>query len=159
MYDWARWHERGYECSTAGDARFSALKARLADGRLIEEAYQLDVKGYRIRGSDWRLGKGRRALSPNVNLWESYLGLWTQWANENVDLMRELARLARYGILTDRFAATGISQARALAHWLNESSALLELGSTLDANTRPGPRVCVAIAPAVPAPVRARDRR
>lgn len=33
---------RSYECSSAGDRRFSALYAYLDDGRSIEEAFQLD---------------------------------------------------------------------------------------------------------------------
>lgn len=40
-----------YEVSSKGDKRFSAFYARLKDGRTIEEAYQLDVKGYRVKDS------------------------------------------------------------------------------------------------------------
>lgn len=158
IYDWSRHHPLGYECSTRGDHRFSALHAQLADGRTIEEAYQLDVKGYRIRGSDWRLGKGRRALSPGVNLWQSYLDLWGQWARENPALMLDLAQRARYGILTDHFAKTGISQARALAHWLNELlPALSGSDSSPAVDTRPGPRACAETMPAAPELARVRD--
>ena len=46
-FTWARYSPNSYEVSTKGDKRFSALNARLKDGRTIEEAYQLDVKGYR----------------------------------------------------------------------------------------------------------------
>ena len=42
-YAWTR--KGGYEVSTAGDWRFSALTARLDDGRTIEMHYQCDVKG------------------------------------------------------------------------------------------------------------------
>jgi hypothetical protein len=65
IFLWARIappSEESYELSSAGDRRFSALQARLRDGRTIEEAYQLDVKGYRKFGDDWRLGKGRPPL-------------------------------------------------------------------------------------------------
>jgi hypothetical protein len=120
QFDWARYHPLGYECSTAGDHRFSALNARLGDGRTLEEAYQLDIKGYRIRGNDWRLGKGKPPLDRSTNLWREYLALWRQWARENPGLMAELRRLAGNAILTDQFASTPISQARALADILNE---------------------------------------
>jgi hypothetical protein len=158
-YDWARYHPNGYECSTAGDQRFSSLVARLSDGRSIEDAYQLDVKGYRIRGSDWRLGKGRRALSPGVNLWQSYLDLWGQWANQNPALMLDLAARAHYGILTDRYASTGISQARALAHLLNARHALSESNSTPAAGIPPAPRASAVRVPAVQSLAPARGKR
>lgn len=115
-YTWARFAAGGYECSTAGDRRFSALVATLADGRTIEQAYQLDVKGYRAQGSDWRLGKGRPPLT-KVDLWPAYLDLWRQWAEENPALMHELAK---HRLLTDKFAISTVSQARALAELLNE---------------------------------------
>lgn len=67
-YKWARRADNGYEVSTYGDVRFSALNAKLSDGRSIEEAYQLDVKGYRCLGSDWRLGKGKAPLIPTNEL-------------------------------------------------------------------------------------------
>lgn len=35
----------GYEVSSSGDKRFSALFAKMADGRTIEEHYQCDIKG------------------------------------------------------------------------------------------------------------------
>ncbi len=157
IYDWMRISPEGYECSTLGDRRFSALCARLSDGRTIEEAYQLDVKGYRTEGDDWRLGKGKLPLR-RVNLWESYLALWRQWALENPNLMAELAERARYGILTDRFAATGISQARALAHLLNEARAPSGPDSGPGVGTPPAARESVTTAPAAPRAAPAPDR-
>jgi hypothetical protein len=122
-YTYARFHLEGYEVSTAGDSRYSALVARLPDGRTIEEAYQLDVKGYRAQGNDWRLGKGKRALDPKTDLWAEYLKLWWLWAHANPDKLEALRLLAgeHRGVLTDRFAVSPISQARALAHILNET--------------------------------------
>jgi hypothetical protein len=119
MWTYNRFSPRGYEVSSAGDHRFSALNARLADGRTIEEAYQLDVKGYRCKGNDWRLGKGKPPLNPVENLYREYCMLWVQWAKENPALIRELARLAAGKTLTDKYASTPISQARALADILN----------------------------------------
>lgn len=120
MWTYARFARDGYEVSTQGDRRFSALNARLNDGRTIEEAYQLGVKGYAIFGDDWRLGKGKPPMDCKVDLWAEYLKLWKQWAEENPELIEELARLSFGKTLTDRFAKTPISQARALADILNE---------------------------------------
>jgi hypothetical protein len=118
--EWARYALDGYEVSTAGDRRFSALTARLADGRTIEEAYQLDIKGYRIHSTDWRFGKGKPPLNGLTYemLWPLYLELWRTWAKENPELIAELRTVAGT-MLTDRFASTGVSQARALAAILN----------------------------------------
>lgn len=65
----------GYEVSTAGDKRFSALVARI-DGRTIEAHYQCDVKGYAPGSSDWKLGKGKPPLDPSVDTYGAYLQLW-----------------------------------------------------------------------------------
>jgi hypothetical protein len=125
---WARQYTGGYECSSAGDRRFSALCARLRDGRTIEEAYQLDVKGYRKYGNDWRIGKGKLPVRDLTHdqLWEEYLALWRRWACENPSLIEELQRLAAGRTLTDKFASTPISQARALAVILNENNPPIE---------------------------------
>lgn len=121
-YTWKRRAENGYEVSSAGDSRFSALYAKLRDGRTIEEAYQLDVKGYRKYGKDWRLGKGRPAIYTDVDLWAEYLNLWRAWADQNPALLRDLAnRAIDHGILTDRYASGPINQARALAQIINET--------------------------------------
>ena len=106
-----------YEVSSKGDRRFSALYARLQDGRTIEEAYQLDVKGYRRKGNDWRLGKGKPPLIPmsKEQYYVEYLRIWLLWARENRPLMRELnAKRIQFGGLVDSFARTPINQARAL---------------------------------------------
>lgn len=125
MYKWAKTAPEGYEVSSRGDKRFSALNARLKDGRTIEEAYQLDVKGYRSLGWTWLQAKkdhGRNApvkLNPE-QLWRAYLGLWKQWATENPALIEDLRHKATGRTLTDCFAFTPVSQARALAEILNE---------------------------------------
>lgn len=98
------------------------MVARLQDGRTIEEAYQLDCKGYRVQGDDWRIGKGKPPLDPMVDLYAAYKELWRRWVHENPDLFAELRVIAmRAGNrLSDRFATTPVSQARALAELLNE---------------------------------------
>lgn len=121
MYTWKRYD--GYECSSKGDTRFSALFAQLPDGRTIEEAYQLDEgKGYRKISNDWRVGKGKPPINGNTDLYGTYKDLWRSWAKANPDLMMELAEAAsiRDYCLSDMFASTDISQARALAELLNE---------------------------------------
>ena len=114
---WARFAPNGYECSSHGDKRFSALFAVLPDGRTIEEAYQLDIKGYRKITDDWRAAKGKPPLisiTPN-ELFEKYCALWNEWAVENFELIFELEEKTREKILTDKFATTKINQAHALS--------------------------------------------
>jgi hypothetical protein len=122
MYKWSRYSTNGYEVSSHGDKRFSAFFAYLKDGRNIETAYQLDVKGYRALGDDWELGKGNpplRALSKD-DVWEEYKELWKTYIDENPKIFEDLAELCKDKTLTDKFAATDISQARALCELLNE---------------------------------------
>lgn len=122
-FDYARFAPKGagYELSSKGDRRFSALCARLQDGRTIEEAYQLDVKGYRALSNDWRAGKGKPPLR-EVDLWSQYLALWQLWAQQNPALIDELRALARGKVLTDMFASSPVSQARALTVILNSTT-------------------------------------
>jgi hypothetical protein len=118
-FTWAR--NGGYECSTKGDARFSAFNALMPDGRSIEAHYQCDVKGYDPGGTNWRLGKGKPPLQP-IDTWAAYLNLWRVWAHTNMPLMRELYVAAKKHnfVLSDRFATTPINQARALTIILND---------------------------------------
>lgn len=52
---------------------------------------------------------------------EGYLPLWKEWANQNPGLISELITLLQDKVLTDQFANTRVSQARALSDILNES--------------------------------------
>lgn len=117
MMVWARRHANGYECSSVGDRRFSALFAILPDGRTIEEAYQLDVKGFRAISNNWKVGKGKPPYNGKNRdeLWTEYLGLWTIWVAHNDALFHELKDLSRGKILTDQFATSDINQAHALS--------------------------------------------
>lgn len=125
-YPWARTADNSYEVSSAGDTRFSALVAKLADGRTIEEAYQLDVKGYRSQGNDWKLGKGKPPIRniTKEQQWEEYKDLWRTYLKENPELLKDLREKAKGKTLTDKFASTDISQARALSELLNEKEAI-----------------------------------
>lgn len=113
----------GYEVSTKGDRRFSPFFATLSDGRTIEEAYQLDIKGYRRYSNDVMLGKGKPPLYEisKEQLYKEYRKLWLQFANENKGLIIELLEIVKENnyMLKDRFAQTEINQARALADILN----------------------------------------
>jgi hypothetical protein len=121
IWTWQRFG--GYEVSSKGDKRFSAFNAILEDGRSIEMHYQCDIKGYDVGGTNWRLGKGKPAKNPSVNLWESYLGLWKIWSARNPELIQELYDLTKNErILSDRFATTPVNQAHALSEILSESS-------------------------------------
>lgn len=117
----------GYEVSTKGDPRFSALNAVLPDGLTIEEFYQCRIKGYDPEGRDWRKGKGKPPLDTTKDLWTEYLNLWRVWASNHLTLMEELRDNAAKcgGVLSDRFATTPINQARALAIILNETRSLV----------------------------------
>lgn len=118
---YARYAANGYEVSSAGDKRFSALYAKLRDGRTIEEAYQLDVKGYRQVSNNWQAGKGKPPLikMTQQKSWNAYLGLWKTWASENPELIADLRSKCKGRSLTDKFTSSPISQARALATILN----------------------------------------
>lgn len=121
-YTWQR--RNGYEVSTKGDERFSAMTAKMPDGRTIEMWYQCDIKGYQIGGRDWRLGKGKppRIAFSKEQMWDMYLNLWRLWAIHNHVLMAELAEAAKEKncVLSDCFASTDVNQARALSVILNE---------------------------------------
>lgn len=124
-YTWERRHYNGYEVSSRGDKRFSALYAKMPDGRTIEQWYQCDVKGYNPGGTNWKLGKGKPTLHgfSMEEQYALYLSLWKLWALNNPDLLYDLiSKLTEEGkdTLTDCFASTEINQARALSQLLNE---------------------------------------
>lgn len=48
-----------------------------------------------------------------------YLPLWQKWAEQNAELISQLKKTARGKVLTDKFASTRVSQARALSEILN----------------------------------------
>ncbi len=110
---WSNKVGAGYEVSSKGDRRFSALFARLADGRTIEDAWA-EAKGY----PDRYAAKNRPAKDPSFDYPGVYRGLWEQWANENPALMAELAAKSQGQPLVDRFAKTGNNQAWALSELL-----------------------------------------
>lgn len=85
------------------------------------------VKGYRDEYEQtihpifppWKYGKGKPPLINQDCLYEKYLQLWVDWAENNQDLIDELYDNCKNKILTDMFASSNISQARSLCEILN----------------------------------------
>ena len=63
---------------------------------------------------------------------EGYLPLWQEWAKQNPELIEELRTKAAGKTLTDQFANTRVSQARALAQILNETQTTSKAVQMLD---------------------------
>lgn len=137
--NWARTATNSYEVSTQGDKRFSALNAKFKPGTVIDG---VDVSGMTIENVYQSIikksGKGK-APSKDSKLYneslttegeredfsyrEGYLPLWQEWARQNPELIQELREKSAGKVLTDKFASTRVSQARALADILNEGAA------------------------------------
>lgn len=73
----------------------------------ISEVLRIDVH-HRITEAD------RRAME-EFSYNNAYYPLWKKWAGLNPDLMNQLKRKSRRKVLTDRFANSNVSQARALS--------------------------------------------
>lgn len=149
MYTWARRAKNGYEVSTAGDNRFSALEAKFKSGttiegvdvggKTIEYVYQNIIKKSKkgvppskdsiinrpVVESDLTDLEFKDYQSKDKSNWSyriGYLPLWREWAKQNPELINELKEKAKGKTLTDKFANTQVSQARALAEILNDQS-------------------------------------
>lgn len=114
---------KGYEVSSKGDKRFSALFAVMPDGRTLESHYQCDCKLFNPGGDNWKDYKGKPPLDTSVDLWKEYLNLWRVWSKRNPYLIRELRKTIQLydNTLSDVFAKTDVNQARALAVILQET--------------------------------------
>ena len=123
-FRWEQINPRGYECSSLGDKRFSALYAKLDGNRTIEQIYQCDIKAYDVGGTNWKLGKGKPSLNqyPGDQQYELYKSLWRIYLLSKPGILADLLNAATEHdhCLTDRFATGQINQARALAEILNE---------------------------------------
>lgn len=134
-YSWAKSDAHGYECSTAGDSRYSAFTAicfvdKVGRSWNVENAYQVIVKGYFTDANRsgmpfhewWRIGKGKPANNrlTHDELFDKYVDLWRMWADNNPELIDELSIKAKGRVLTDRHSSTKINQACALSIILNE---------------------------------------
>ena len=125
-----------YEVSTAGDKRFSALNATFAEGTIIDG---VDVSGktieYVYQNVIKKSGKGKAPAKNSIlnldgknltkeeledfSYHKGYLPLWQEWAKQNPALISELKAKSAGKTLTDKFARTKVSQARALTDILN----------------------------------------
>lgn len=94
------------ECSSKGDARFSAFYARILSrgGRSIEAIYQgAKVFEGGVTGLGWREAKGKRALNmPEVAA--LYSQLWDEYIGENPNLVEVLRSASG---LQDMFGQAG----------------------------------------------------
>lgn len=101
--------ETTYEVSSKGDKDYSALYAKLEDGRSIEEHYQVDVKGYK----DIASGKNRPPKDTSKNLQEEYTKLWKRYFELYPDRFEFIKEKVDSGIkLTDQFAkSNSVNQA------------------------------------------------
>lgn len=142
-YGWARYSSNNYEVSSAGDIRFSAKYAKFKEGTVIEgvdvggytieQVYQTLIKQGKLRKSDAKTGRpsNPKLLDPtltddasreDLSYSVGYLPLWRTWSEQNPELISELREKAKGKVLTDQFAKSRVSQARALAQILNELS-------------------------------------
>lgn len=142
---WARTATNSYEVSTQGDSRFSALRAKFKPGTIIDG---VDVSGMTIENVYQSVikksGKGKapsresKLYNPELktkteqedfSYREGYLPLWQEWAKQNPELIQELREKSAGKVLTDKFANTRVSQARALAEILNSEETTSGLSS------------------------------
>lgn len=140
---WARAATNSYEVSTQGDSRFSALKAKFKPGTIIDG---VDVSGMTIENVYQSVikksGKGKapsadsklynpelktKAEQEDFSYRGGYLPLWQEWARQNPELIQELREKSAGKVLTDKFASTRVSQARALAEILNSEEVTSDL--------------------------------
>ena len=135
---WARTSNNSYEVSSQGDKRFSALIATFKSGTIIEGqdvggktiewVYQNVIKKSRKGKAPsrdsilFRQGNYTKEENEDYSYERGYLPLWQEWAKQNPELIEELRQKSAGKILTDKFANTRVSQARALAEILNATA-------------------------------------
>jgi hypothetical protein len=118
---WDRVSDNSFEVSTQGNdigKAFSALNAKLSDGKTIEYHYQVNVKGY----SSISEGKGKPPKDTSIDSYAEYKKLWERFAEENPEKMEQLRKASDGKVLTDKFAKTDVSQARALYEILSKGA-------------------------------------
>lgn len=137
QHKWAQTSSDNYEVSSDGDSRFSALNATFnqgtilfghdVSGRTIESVYQHGVKqGDWVTDNNSKTGVPQnkdiiKGNTEDASYAEGYLPLWQEWAEQNPTLIDELRKKSNGKVLTDKFANTRVSQARALADILNST--------------------------------------
>ena len=78
------------------------------------------VLGYLINHKEFITNYKDRA--EDFSYTEGYLPLWQEWARQNPELIEDLRAKSAGKVLTDKFADTRVSQARALADILNSTN-------------------------------------
>lgn len=78
-------------------------------------------------------GKLSKDNLEDISYYIGYLPLWQEWAKQNPKLIEELREKSKGKILTDRFANTRVSQARALTDILNSGNN--QIGSIITENS------------------------
>ena len=148
QFTWNRTSDNSYEVSSKGDKRFSALYATFNKGTIIDG---IDVGGMTIEDVYQKVvkksGKGKAPAKDSklynealktkkeredFSYLEGYLPLWQEWARQHPELMEELREKAKDKTLTDRFANTRVSQARALADILNSQRVKEPIEKTIE---------------------------
>lgn len=135
-HTWARYSDNSYEVSSVGDSRFSARFATFNPGtvvfghdvsnRTIESVYQHGVKqGDWVTNNNNKTGVPKdktiiKGFDEDASFLQGYLPLWKIWASQNLGLIDVLRVKCLNKTLTDRFALSRVSQARALSCILNE---------------------------------------
>ena len=102
------------ECSSRGDKRFSAFRARPVslNGASIEEAYQaMKVMEDGSTGLTWRAAKGKRPINMEACA-TAYAKWWREWVDEQ-DLLSVLKKASG---LSDMFGQPG-HQCQATVLW------------------------------------------
>ena len=148
LYNWDRQSDNSFEVSTKGNAigrEFSAKVAKFNKGTIIngvdvggetiETVYQTLMKHGKLeKGNDKKTGKPTvKELNPNdenltiseledLSYEVAYLPLWREWVKQNPDKIKLLESNIGNKVLTDTFASTRVSQARAIAQILSERS-------------------------------------
>lgn len=130
----------GFEVSTRGTTegkRFSAFNARIKarGNKSIEDIYQIDIKGGEKIGPGRYSKKGPGYDGPLSydELYAQYKQLWREWFNENPQRLQEIAQLTEGKMITDQFARSDISQARAIFEILEEAGMWRGLRGASDA--------------------------
>ena len=149
---WGRYHDGvdGFEVSTKGTKQgkqFSALNAKLKGSlwpdepgapwwrsgqKSIEDVYQVDIKGGEklSAGKYSSKGPGYQGSLSQEELYAEYKKLWIQFFEENPDKLEEIAQLSAGKKLTDMYASSDVSQARAIDEILTERGLRVPPGIT-----------------------------
>lgn len=86
-------------------------------GDLQHKLYGIYAGGYTAMGME--VPEVTKEDREDFSYYMGYLPLWQEWARQNPELMQELREKSAGKVLTDKFANTRVSQARALAEILN----------------------------------------